>query len=193
MKNIKQVLAAFLVFFSVASFAGEKKVKSFLVYRDFNVPAQTIWKIVGEDYGSVAYSHPRIIESDYISGSLKAEEGAERVCYFDEEHKQFLKEKMINYDPGNMTFINKVYQAGKFPVDPDYTQAVYKVEDLGEGKSRLSFDMQFRTTPAFMGALMKGNFKSLIQDYFIAIEHHAVTGEKVTRSNFKTIKKQYKK
>lgn len=38
---------------------------------------------------------------------------------------------------------------------------------------------------------MKGNFKKLIGDYFIAIEHHIKTGEKVTQENFKAIKKQY--
>ena len=99
---------------------------------------------------------------------------------------------MMNLDAENMTFINKVYQAGKFPVDPDYTQAVYKVEDLGNGKSRLIFDMQFRTKPAMMGAMAQGKFKKLIEDYFIAIEHHVRTGEKVNQDNFKDIKKQYK-
>lgn len=45
--------------------------------------------------------------------------------------------------------------------------------------------------PAFMGGMMKGQFKKLINDYFIAIDHHVATGEKVTKANFKEIKKQY--
>lgn len=188
---VKSMLTLVFLAGLTTAFAGEKKVKSFYVDREFDIPAETIWKIVGEDYGSVAYSHPRIIESEYLQGSLEAGEGAERVCYFNDKHTQYLKEKMINYDPENMTFVNRVYQAGKFPVDPDYTEAVYKVEDLGEGRSRMSFNMQFRTTPAFMGGIMKGNFKGLIKDYLIAIEHHARTGEKVTRENFKSIKKKY--
>lgn len=192
MKKIaKLTLTLALSIVTTVSFAGEKKVKTFVVSRDFDIPAEKIWQIVGLDYGSVAYSHPRIIESDYIAGSLEAGEGAERVCYFNEDHTQFLKEKMINYDPANMTFVNKVYQAGKFPVDPEYTRATYKVDDLGDNRSRMTFDMQFRTDPAIMGGLMKGNFKGLIRDYLIAIEHHARTGEKVTKSNFKEIKKKY--
>jgi len=42
-----------------------------------------------------------------------------------------------------------------------------------------------------MGGLMKGKFKKLIADYFIAIEHHIRTGESVNKSNFKSIKKLY--
>ena len=180
-----------LLFGGLIAAKPEKAVKRFKVERVIELPADTIWNIVGVDYGSVAYSHPKIISSEYINGSLKAEEGAERICYFNEKGTQFLKEKMIDYDPANMQFTNVVYKAGKFPVDPEYTRAVYKVESLGENQCRLSFDMQFRTKPAMMGGMMKGSFKNLIEDYFIAIEHHARTGEKVTQDNFKEIKKLY--
>lgn len=163
-----------------------------MVSKEFNLPAAKVWQVVGEDYGAIANSHPKIINSSYINGSLEAKEGAERVCNFNEKGTQYLKEKMINYDPANMTFINTVYQAGKFPVDPEVTQAIYKVEDLGNGRSRLIFDMQFRTKPAFMGSMMKGKFKGLIEDYFIAIEHNVRTGEAVTKENFKEIKRKYK-
>ena len=175
----------------IGNLIAQKKVQSFIVEREFNLPAEKIWKIVGEDYGSVAYSHPKVIKSVYEKGTYKAQEGAERVCYFNKKETQFLKEKMVNYNPDEMTFVNKIYQAGKFPVDPEYTQAVYKVVDLGNGKSKMSFDMDFRTKPAFMGTIAKGKFKKLIQDYLIAIEHYARTGEEVTKENFKAIKKQY--
>lgn len=170
----------------------EKKVKSFQVEKVLDLPADEVWAVVGEDYGSVANSHPRIISSDYINGSLQACEGAERVCNFNDKGTQYLKEKMVNYNPEHMTFVNQVYQAGKFPVDPELTRATYKVEDLGDQRSRISFDMQYRTKPAFMGGMMKGNFKKLINDYFISLEHHIRTGESVTKANFKEIKKQYK-
>ena len=169
-----------------------KKVRTFKVEKVLELPADKVWKVVGEDYGAIAHSHPKIIKSEYINGSMAAAEGAERICYFNDKGSQYLKEKMINLDEANMTFINTVYKAGKFPVDPEYTQAIYKVEDLGNGQSRLSFDMQFRTKPAMMGAMAKGKFKKLIEDYFIAIEHHVRTGEKVNQDNFKDIKKQYK-
>ena len=196
MKTIKTLSLAVLVmtaFVFAYTPKTDKKVKNFKISQTFDIPASKIWAIVGEDYGAIANSHPKIVESHYINGSLKAQEGAERVCNFNAEGTQFLKEKMVDYDPKNMRFINTVYQAGKFPVDPDYTYAIYKVDDLGNGKSRLSFDMTYRTKPSYMGGFMKRSFKGLIGDYFIAIEHHAKTGEKVNATNFKAIKKQYKK
>ncbi|OEJ99552.1 hypothetical protein BFP71_08210 [Roseivirga misakiensis] len=171
----------------------DKRVLKFEVSKVIPFPAEKVWAIVGEDYGAVAYSHPKIIESEYINGSLKAEEGAERVCYFNEKHTQYLEEKMIDYSPETISFTNTVSQAGRFPVKPEYTRAVYNVDDMGNGESMLTFTMQYRTKPAFMGGFAKGSFKKLINDYFIAIEHHLRTGEKVTKTNFKQIKKEIKK
>jgi len=188
-----------ILIMAVTAFGGtkalaqkEKRVQKFEVSKVIPFPAEKVWAIVGEDYGAIAYSHPKIIASEYIHGSLKAGEGAERVCYFNEKHTQYLQEKMINYSPENMSFTNKVSQAGKFPVNPDYTEAIYNVDDLGNGTSLMTFSMQYRTKPAFMGGFAKGSFKKLINDYFIAIEHHLRTGEKVTKANFKQIKKDNK-
>ncbi len=192
MKHAKRKSAVVLLILSVtAPAAAQKKVHRFTESRVYDLPAQRIWAVVGEDYGAVAYSHPKIIASEYINGSLKAEEGAERVCNFNEKGTRFLKERMINYDPEHMQFTNTVYQSGKFPVDPRYTRAFYRVESLPDGRSRFTFDMQYRTKPAFMGGFAKGNFRQLIRDYMIAIEHHARTGEAVTKENFKQIKKKY--
>ena len=179
-----------LAIFSVEA-QEQKKVKTFKMSKVLPVSAQEVWKIVGEDYGKIAHSHPKIMTSDYIGGTLQGGEGVERVCYFNKKETRFLKEKMVNFSPDKMTFTNKVFQAGRFPVDPELTQAIYSVEDLGNGTCRFSFDMQYRTKPAFMSGMMKGSFKKLIADYFIAVEHHAKTGEKVTKDNFKRVRKQY--
>lgn len=193
---MKMIAKLSLVFMSILalsfSASAQKKVKSFEVSKVIELPADQIWSVMGQDYGAVANSHPKIISSEYLNGSLSGEEGAERVCYFNESGSRYLKEKIISFDNENRTLINKVYQAGKFPVDPDYTQAVYKVKDLGNGSSLVSFDMQFRTKPAFLGGMMKSSFKNLIKDYFIAIEHHIRTGEIVNKDNFKSIKKAYR-
>ena len=77
------------------------------------------------------------------------------------------------------------------PVNPDYTQAVYRVERIDANTSRFIFDMQYRTKPALMGAMMKGQFRQLIDDYAVAIEHYISTGEQVTKKNFKTIRKLF--
>ena len=170
---------------------AQKKVKTFTVEHVIQAPAAEVWRVVGEDYGAIANSHPSIVESHYINGCVKAGEGAERVCNFNDKGTQYLHEKQVNYDPGNYAFTNQVFEAGKFPVDPEYTFANYKVEPVDDRTSKFIFEMHYRTKPAFIGGMMKGQFKKLIQDYAIAVEHHVKTGEDVNKSNFKEIKKQY--
>lgn len=197
-KNQKSliIMALLLVVIAPSSVLAQekkqKKIQKFTVSKVIPHSADKVWAVVGEDYGAVAYSHPKIISSEYVNGSLKATEGAERVCYFNEKGTQFLKERMLSYDPDNMTFVNKVFQAGKFPVDPDYTRGIYKVEPIDENSCRFVFNMEYRTKPAIMGGFAKGKFKRLIKDYVISIEHYIGTGEKVTKDNFKKIKKAYK-
>ncbi len=193
-KNLLGVLiVAMIIPVSISAQVKKKKAQSFTVTNIINAPADKVWQVVGEDYGAIANSHPKIVKSEYISGSLKAGEGSERVCYFNDKETKYLKEKQVSYDPANYTFKNQVFQAGKMPMDPKYTFAVYKVEKINAQKSKLTISMEYRTKPAFMGAFAKGSFKKLIADYAIAVEHHIKTGENVTKENFKKIKKQYKK
>ena len=194
MQNLLKITLLFAVALTtLTSMKAQKKVQTFTVSRIIPHSAEAVWAVVGEDYGAIANTHPAVLNSEYINGTLEAGEGAERVCHFNEKGTQYLKEKMVNYDPEHHTFVNQIFQAGKFPVDPEHTRAVYKVETIDAHSSRFVFDMQFRTKPAFMGGLLKGNFKKLIEDYALAIEHHLNTGEKVTKDNFKAIKKSYAK
>lgn len=179
-------------FSSLHNLSAQKKVQKFTISKVIKAPADKVWSVVGEDYGAIANSHPRIIRSNYINGSLKGGEGAERVCFFNKRGTKFVKEKQLNYDPKNYTFKNTIYQTGKFPLNEEYSYATYKVEPIDQQHSRFIFEMQYRTKPAFMGSFAKGSFKKLIRNYAIAIEHHIQTGEKVTKENFKKIKKEYK-
>lgn len=182
-----------LMLFGVETISAQKKVKTFEVIHTINASADQVWAVVGEDYGAIANSHPKIVSSNYTNGSLQSGEGAERVCNFNKKGTRYLHEKQVNYDPENYTFKNQVLKAGKFPVNPEYTFALYKVEPIDENTSRFVFNMTYRTKPAFLGGLMKGKFKKLIRDYAIAIEHHVKTGEAVNKSNFKSVKKLYAK
>lgn len=169
----------------------QKKVQQFTVSHIINASAEQVWKTVGEDYGAIANSHPKIVSSNYINGSLKAGEGTERVCNFNDKGSRYLHEKQVAFNPENYSFKNQVLKAGKFPVNPEYTFGLYKVEPIDANTSRFVFTMTYRTKPAFMGRIMKGSFKKLINDYAIAIEHNVKTGEAVNKDNFKSIKKLY--
>ena len=69
---------------SVSAFA-QKKVQQFTVSRVIKAPANKVWAVVGEDFGAIAKSHPGIISSEYIGGTLKGGEGTERVCNLNEK------------------------------------------------------------------------------------------------------------
>lgn len=166
-------------------------MNTFRIEKEFDLPADKVWDVVGEDYGGIASSHPAIVSSSFLNGATLACEGAERLCNFNEEGTQYMKEKMVNYDPLNRSFTNQVFESAKFPIVPEKTRALYKVEDLGNGRSNLIFDMTYETRPAILAPLMKSTFRKLIKDYFVAIEYYASTGDAVTKKNFKDIKKQY--
>ncbi|MCI4670621.1 MAG: SRPBCC family protein [Bacteroidia bacterium] len=173
----------------------DKKYKSFEVSRDLPIAAEKVWEAVALDYGKIAESHPKIWYSGYEAGSLKGGLNAQRRCDFNKSGSRVLHEQIVDWDPENMLFVNRVLEAGGFPIDPDNTRATYKVTDLGEGKSRISMKMEFRSKPSFMMGMLKSQFQKLLADYFIALEHHLTTGEVVNakEGNYKEIKKKYSK
>ena len=169
-----------------------KKQQQVVVERTVNLPADKVWHILAEDYGAIANSHPTIIKSEYASGTLKGGEGAERMCYFNQKGTQMFHEQITKWEPEKMSFTQIIKDFKKFPIDKDNTEVVYSVERVDANTSTIRADLRYRTKPAFMGGMAKGKFKGMLQDYFLSIEHHIKTGEKVTVENFKTIKKQYK-
>ncbi|MEM8900419.1 MAG: SRPBCC family protein [Bacteroidota bacterium] len=188
-------LFTFMLGMSVSLFAQkmDKKYKTFTVERGMSVPAEKVWQFIAEDYGAIANSHPKIWYAGYENGSLKGELGAQRKCDFNKKGTKVLHEKIVDWNPEEMQFTNRVLKAGGFPVDIENTRAFYAVKEVGANKSVMSFTMQFRTKPAFIGGMAKGQFKRLIADYLLAVEHHVMTGEVVNAKtgNFKEIKKQY--
>jgi len=191
MRKLKIGILSLLCLLSFGAVCAQKKVRGFTIEKVLDLPAGKIWEVIGGDYGAIANSHPTIVNSEYTSGSLKGAEGAERVCYFNNSGSKYLHERMVNFDPANMTFKNTILRTAKFPVDPEYTYATYRVEDLGNGTSKISVDLKFRAKPAIMSFMMRKPFIKLMEDYFIAIEHYVKTGESVTKDNFKSIKKKY--
>ena len=191
MRSILKIGCILLVMMASLQAMGQKKTQSFTVSRELPFEASAVWAVVGEDYGAVANSHPKIVSSSYINGSLTGGEGAERVCNFNEKGIKFTLEKQLQYDPENYRFKAQVFAAEGLYMDPEYSYAIYQVIPLDDKKSRLEITMNYRTKPAFMGSIAKGKFTATIEDYALAVEHHVKTGEKVTKDNFKGIKEQY--
>lgn len=191
MKPLLLIVMASLVSVSIVSAQSmSKKYRTIEVSRELPFSAEKVWAAVADDYGNIANAHPLIVASEYADGSLKGEKGAQRLCYFNDKQTRVLHEEIIDWNPEKMTFVNRVIEAKKFPINEDNTKGTYIVESLGANKSRIKMIMEFRTKPALMGFMAQGRFKNLLKDYFIAIEHNLKTGESVTADNFKEIKRE---
>lgn len=187
--NFKNTVLAIFTLMSMSILAQEKKVHIFTIEKTITASTDSVWAVVGEDFGAIANSHPKIVSSNYINGSLKAEEGTERVCNFNEKGTKFTHEKIVEYNPKNYTMKVKVFNAEGVPMNTDYSYATYAVIPIDETSCKVVFTMEYRTKPAFLGGMAKGGFKKTIFDYLLAIEHNVLTGESVTKDNFKAIKK----
>ena len=191
MKTILKKTGIIAAILFTVSTTAQKKTKSFTVTRTIPASAEKVWKVVGEDYGAISNSHPLLASSEYIDGSLKGGEGVERVCYLNETKTKYTKEKQIQYNPKEYSFRAQIFAQDGLPLDAENSFMDYDVDKIDDNTSLLKFHMTFRTQPAFLGALAKGKFKKNIENYAIAIEHHVLTGENVTKENFKEIKKKY--
>lgn len=195
MKTVfKSVIA--LVFLLVGTQAiaqkTDKKVMTFSVERTIKASADRVWKVVGEDFGAIANSHPKIVSSHYNQGFITGGENASRTCNYNEKGTKYLKETQVDFDPENYTFKVLIENAGGIPMNTDYSYGIYKVEPIDANTSKLIMTMGVRTKPAFLGWFAKGQFKKDIANYLLAVEHHVLTGESVNKDNFKSIKKIYK-
>ena len=159
--------------------------------KEYDLPADKIWTVVAGEYATVSNSHPTIVDSKYLNGHTEVKIGAERLCAFDDTGKQYLKERIVKFDPENRSYTNAVWETGKFPLDTSKTQGTFTVDELDGNRSKVTFQMDYQTKPAIMGSLVKGQFKKLIRDYLISIDHYARTNEKINIDNFKSIRKQY--
>lgn len=191
MKTIVKSAAILLLAIGFMSAKGPKKTHTVTVSRVIPASAAKVWAVVGEDFGAIAKSHPQIVSSEYINGTLKSGEGAQRVCNFNEDGTKYLHEKQVSYDAAHYTFNVQIFHVDGLPLDPSYGGATYKVEPIDENTSRFVFESEYRTKPAFMGGMFKSKFQKTIADYAIAIEHHVLTGETVNKENFKEIREKY--
>jgi hypothetical protein len=199
-KNIIKtgVLALAIVFSSQAqaqeTSTKTKKTQKVHIVKVLPISADKVWGAVAEDFGKIANSHPKIWYSSYEAGSLKGELGAQRRCDFNEKGTKVLHEKITGFDAEKMELYVQILETANFPIDPDYSNGSYKLKAIDATHTEVTFDFEFRTKPAMMGAMAKGKFGGLIEDYMIALEHYLTTGEIVNAKvgNFKEVKKAHK-
>ncbi|AZQ65375.1 hypothetical protein EI427_24495 [Flammeovirga pectinis] len=167
------------------------QTQSFTVTREIAVSTDSVWTIVGENYADIAKSHPQLSASHYVEGTPLNGEGCERLCSFSDNGKKFTRERMTEYNEEEYSFKAEILGVNGLPIDTTQSYMLYNLEVINDTATTISLTMVYRTNPAFLGMLAKGKFKKGIEDYAIAIQHYALTGEEVNPENFKRIKKLY--
>jgi hypothetical protein len=187
-----------ILFFASFALAGtpafppmQRPVQSIVVEAVLPHSAAAVWDIVAGDYGKIAESHPKIVRSDYVGGSLVGGLGVERTCWFNEAGTQELHEQIVGWEPEQGRFQNRILSARGFPLDPDNTLATYSVQAVDAGHTRMRIEMSYRTRPALMGGVMKGAFSGLLEDYLVAVHGRLASGQPVTGENFAAIARTY--
>ncbi len=170
-----------------------KKYRTVIAEQQINATPERVWEAMVLDYGEISNFSPYIYSSNYESGSLKGEAGAERKCSFNEKGSRWTHEKIVEIDHDNMIMKNIVIDAEKFPLNKDNSFAYYKVRDNGDGTTTASYEFRYRTQPGFMTGMVKGNFQKTLDETLLGLKHYLETGEKINASsgNWKEIKKQY--
>jgi len=152
--------------------------------------ADTVWKLVAENYGDVADYSNGLISSSYLKGATKGIEGCERRCDIDNKGT-YLIEKMVNLNSHKMQFTNLITQANKLPIVPLLSKTVFTLSASTNDSCKMTIEVHFRTKPAFLALFMKGVSSKQMANLAIGIEHFLKTREKVTKQNFATISKKY--
>jgi len=168
-----------------------KKVTSFVVVQEIDASIPAVWKVIADDFGEVYKSNPLSPYSEYTDGYQEPEVGATRIMYMSENRKKYFIDKLARLDFNKHITVEVIEKEG-FPIRPAYTWVNMDLEAGTENGTRLKIRFNYLTKPAFLRGMAKGALKKNFREYAWAIDHHVRTGESITRSNWKTIRKQYR-
>lgn len=170
-----------------SSFSHDE-VRKLFVAKEINVSAEKAWEILAINFENVQASHPKISKSSYVGDYTECKVGAKRKIELSIEGDEWMIEEIVQLNEQEKTIVIKCIEVEEVPIVPNVTKSLFKIEDMGSNKSKISCLMYYQTSPAFLGGILKGKLKTRIEDYFIGIQHFANTGETVNRSNFDRIK-----
>ena len=119
------------------------------VERTVDAPLAKVWE-AWDDFGNIARFNPNISASRLINNSADTGLDAQRQCDFTADGTQYIRERIIGYEPQKQLRID-IYE-GTVP----FKQAMATVdfEALGPERTRVRFTMAFTPKFGLFGALM---------------------------------------
>ncbi|MEL7098736.1 MAG: SRPBCC family protein [Pseudomonadota bacterium] len=134
-----------------------------------------------DSFGDVARFHPGIKASRLLAGSTETGLGARRQCDLSNGGKQFVREKIVAYDPPHRMVID-IYEA---TVPIRSAQATLRLAPLNADRTRVTMKMEFAPGMGLLGKLMSpmmaSQFKSTLEKVLKSNADFVTNGLEVAR------------
>lgn len=132
-------------------------------------------------FGDVARFHPGIKASRLLAGSAASGLGARRQCDLSEGGKQFVREKIVAYEPPHRMVID-IYEA---TVPIRSAQATLTLSPRGANQTHVTMTMAFTPGMGLLGRLMSpmmaSQFRSMLAKVLKSNAAFVTRGVEVTR------------
>ncbi|WP_299603334.1 SRPBCC family protein [uncultured Tateyamaria sp.] len=136
-------------------------MKTVTVKEIVEAPVDQVWAS-WDDFGAVARFHPGIKASRLMDGSAQSGIGASRQCDLSANGKQFVREKIVSYDPPHRMVID-IFEA---TVPIRSAQATLTLTPRVGNMTLVTMTMQFTPGMGLIGRLMSpmmaSQFRSML-------------------------------
>lgn len=163
-----------------------KKLRSTSISIQVNVQKEKTWDLLFHRFGEVNLFNP-LLEGSHFTKGNSGEVGCERQC--DLDSKNSIQERIVSVSD-NHSFDIDIIQGGLPLMDKMMATIIVDAKDTDE--SLVTVQVQFNTSPAFMGGLMKGLIAKSFHKVLVGLKYYLETGDPVTKQNITEIMKTYK-
>ena len=74
----------------------------------------------------------------------------------------------------------------------DKMKATLEVQEIQQNRTMVTAIINYNTTPAFMGGIIKGNMAKMFFKLLLGLKYYLETGEEVSKNSIQDIMKTYK-
>ena len=174
----------------LAAKAKKKKRQLFVIEQTIDAPAERVWEVIAQDFDKVSDSHPVSPKSQFAEGTDEVKVGAQRIMYMAKNEKKYFVDKIVRLDEAERNLLINVEEAKGYPIS--FSNVEFYADSLTSNSSKLTMIFSYQMKPRFLQKMAKGSLKKQLQAYVYAIDHHAETGEVITKESWKRIRKNYK-
>ena len=163
-----------------------KKLRTISVDIHINTSKDKAWDVLFNKFGEVNAFNPHIQGSHFTQGT-QGELGCERQC--DLDSKNSIQEKIVAVRADG-SFDIEIIQGG-LPM-MDKMNATFDVEEVLANETLVTATINFNTSPAFMGGILKGTLSKMFFKILVGLKFYLETGEEVSKQSMGDIMKTYK-